>query len=247
MPSSSFRHTEGSDPPSAAPVRRQVTLAAEPQPLLVHVIEFPHDGLVPGAFAQAGIACPEAIQRSVYKRQLEFFFGRLAARDALATLGLAHEHVALGAQRQPVWPSDVIGSITHTHSVAAAVAQRPGAYRGIGIDAEQLIDEPTCQSVASTVAGPQELDYLRALPELSWQAALTIVFSAKESFYKAVYANVGRIFDFSAVHVVKLDSARQRLTLMLAEDLNDRFRRGQAYEAGFTFIRPDTVLTHVVW
>ncbi len=91
------------------------------------------------------------------------------------------------------------------------------------------------------------MDYLQSLPELSLQVALTIAFSAKESFYKAAYATVGRIFDFSAVQVKELDARKQRLTLVLNEDLSDQFCRGRVCDARFTFFRPDTVFTYVVW
>lgn len=78
--------------------------------------------------------------------------------------------------------------------------------------------------------------------------ALTIVFSARESFYcKATYAAVGHIFDFSAVQAAELDARKQRLTLVLDETLSDQFCHGQTCEAGYTFVRPDTMLTYVVW
>lgn len=240
-------YPEGGDAGSAELVRHQVSITTASFPLLMHIVEFLPGGSMPAAFALAGIACPESIQRSVYRRQVEFLFGRLAARDALSVLGLMREQVPIGVQRQPVWPSGVIGSITHTQGLAAAVAMRRGVYRGIGIDAEQVIDVETCQSVSQIVAGRQELDYLHSLQELSLQMALTIVFSAKESFYKAAYATVGRIFDFSAIRVTKLDTRKQRLTLVLNETLSDQFCRGQTCEAGFTFFRPDIVLTYVVW
>ncbi|MBD8898882.1 4'-phosphopantetheinyl transferase superfamily protein [Rhodanobacter sp. DHG33] len=228
-------------------VCRQVAIAKESVPILAHIVEFLPDSFTHAAFAQAGIAYPESIQSSVYKRQAEFFFGRFVTRNALSMLGLAGEQVPIGAQRQPVWPSGVIGSITHTHGIAAAVTTWRGVYQGIGIDVEQVIDQETCQSVSKVVVGEHELDYLDSLQELSLQMALTIVFSAKESFYKAAYATVGRIFDFSVVQVVELDARKQRLVLVLNETLSDQFCRDQAYVAGFTFVRPDTVLTYVTW
>lgn len=243
----SYPYPEGSDAGTRELVRYQVEIATESVPVHVHIIEFLPNSLTPAAFAHAGIACPESIQHSVYKRQMEFFFGRLAARDALYPLGLADEQIPIGLQRQPVWPSGVIGSITHTQGLAAAVATRLGVYRGIGIDAEQVVNPEACQSVSQIVVGRQELNYLHSLQELSLQVALTIVFSAKESFYKAAYATVGQIFDFSAVQVTGLDMREQRLVLVLNETLSDQFCRGYACKVGFTFVRMDTVLTYVVW
>jgi enterobactin synthetase component D len=226
---------------------RQVAMTKKSVPLHAHLVEFLPNSFTSGAFDRAGIACPASIQRSAYKRQMEFFFGRLAARQALSELGLSGGQVPMGAQRQPVWPHGVIGSITHTNGVAAAVATRLGVCRGIGIDAEKVMDPSTCQAVIQTVVGEQELEYLHSLSDISLQMALTIVFSAKESFYKAAYATVGRFFDFSAVRVTKMDARKQRLTLVLNETLSDHFCRGAVWEAQFTFVRRDTVLTCVVW
>jgi enterobactin synthetase component D len=228
-------------------LQRQVFITDAPASLTLHIIEFTPEQLTTESFAQAGIDCPESIQRSVTKRRAEFLFGRLAARDALATLGLSHAQIGIGAKRQPLWPEGVIGSITHTHHLAAAVAEKPGTHRGIGIDAEQVMREESCRAVAETVVNAQELAYLKSSPELSWPELLTIVFSAKESFYKAAYENVGRFFDFSAVRVTGLDLPARRLTLVLADTLSETFRAGQVCHAGFDFIRNDVLLTHVVW
>lgn len=243
----SLPHTNIGDVGLAGVMCRQVAMATKSVPLLAHLVEFLPDSFTSGAFARAGIACPSSIQRSAYKRQMEFFFGRLAARQALSELGLPAEQVSTGAQRQPVWPNGVIGSITHTNGVAAAVAMRLGICRGIGIDAELVMDPSACQEVTQIVAGPHELEYLHSLSDLSLETALTIVFSAKESFYKAAYATVGRFFDFSVVQVTELDARKQRLSLVLNETLNDQFCRGEVCEAQFTFVRRDTVLTWVVW
>ena len=118
---------------------------------------------------------------------------------------------------------------------------------GIGTDIEKLIDLKTCQSVTQVVIDRYELNYLRSIQDLSLQITLTLVFSAKESFYKAAYATVGRIFDFSAVKVAELDLRKQQLILILNETLSDQFCRGNKYEARFIFVRPDTVFTYVTW
>lgn len=242
-----LHHSEAKNEAWADWERRQLAVTAKAGPIFAHLVEFLPNSFTAVEFSYAGIACPETIQRSVYKRQVEFFFGRLAAREALFMLGLADEQVPIGTHGQPIWPSGVIGSITHTIDLAAAVATRLGTFQGIGIDIEKLIDLKTCQSVTQVVIDRYELNYLRSIQDLSLQITLTLVFSAKESFYKAAYATVGRIFDFSAVKVAELDLRKQQLILILNETLSDQFCRGNKYEARFIFVRPDTVFTYVTW
>ncbi|WP_244171285.1 hypothetical protein [Xanthomonas populi] len=68
--------------------------------------------------------------RSVRKRQAEYFFGRLAARQALQHQALVvtgtYPYIATGSSREPIWPAQVIGSISHTNQLAAAAAASSG-------------------------------------------------------------------------------------------------------------------------
>ncbi|MFK2892163.1 4'-phosphopantetheinyl transferase family protein [Dyella flagellata] len=234
-------------PEHAGAMRRQVHLACDAAPIILHLVEFEPEHFSSAFFAQAGIACPESIQRSVGKRQAEFFFGRLAARTALSALGIKNETVPIGAERQPIWPNGVIGSMTHTHGLAAVAVEWAGRRRGIGIDVECVMNEQACEAVVMTVLDRSELHCLQATRELALPVALTIVFSAKESFYKAAYGSVRRFFDFSAVRVVELNVQARRLTFVLTETLSGDFHSSQLFHAGFDFIKDGVVLTHAVW
>src|SRR5262245_52630631 len=71
-------------------------------------------------FASADIALPPAIAGSVAKRQAEFFYGRFAARVALGKAGVVGFPVHIGRFREPLWPPDMAGSLTHCRGFAAA-------------------------------------------------------------------------------------------------------------------------------
>lgn len=216
------------------------------------LIAYDLDTFAVDAFARHAIEMPASIARSVKKRQGEFFMGRLAAAAALGhpwTLaGMEAFALPIGTSRQPVWPEGVVGSITHAGPYAAAVAVKGSGITGIGIDIEQRIGAETRQSVEATVLDTTEQALLHtpghALP---YEMLLTLVFSAKESFFKGTFATVGTYFDFDAVVLTALDVAGGTLELTLARTLAAPLPEGRRFMLRHCLIDADTLLTSFVW
>ena len=142
--------------------------------------------------------------RVAESRRLHFRLGRTAAHRALDRLAKDSGPLLRGDHRQPLWPAGVVGSITHTAGQAwAAVAPREFCG-GIGIDLES--QERSFDELAEYVAFDQELDWLEAVPAAGRVAAVTALFSAKESIYKAFFPRVGEFFGFSAARVTPANS-----------------------------------------
>jgi 4'-phosphopantetheinyl transferase EntD len=135
------------------------------------------------------------IVQAVPSRRQEFVTARRCARTALAALGLPPAPILAGPARAPRWPAGVTGSITHCAGYRAAVVARAGVVAGIGIDAEPHCPLPDGVEEALTVPGePEALAGLAlAHPEIHWGKVL---FSAKESVYKAWYPLTGRWLGF---------------------------------------------------
>ena len=128
--------------------------------------------------------------RAVARRREHFTLGRMAAHAALEALGAAAAPVLRGAKGEPVWPAGVVGAITHTEGVAAAVVGDRARYAGIGVDLEPL--EPGLGIRAGRlVCTPQEMAWATA-PEDDPTGPdptirLTMLFCAKEAIFKALY------------------------------------------------------------
>ncbi|WP_159093894.1 4'-phosphopantetheinyl transferase family protein [Xanthomonas fragariae] len=135
--------------------------------LIVQVIAFEFERFSLDAFSLCDIVCPDTIARSVRKRQAEFFFGRLAAREALRQQSLipadSSLQIAIGGLREPLWPATAIGSISHTPHLAAAAVAPLGTWRGIGIDLEHVIDAGSREALLSTVVDRSELSLLQSI------------------------------------------------------------------------------------
>jgi 4'-phosphopantetheinyl transferase EntD len=139
------------------------------------------------------------VQKAVRKRVEEFAAGRLCARLLLREFGIHNFPIEVGAQRQPLWPETLVGSITHPTDFCAAVAAPRKCLRSLGIDSEIAGSVKT--DLWRGICTPSETDWLRALPESEQLAAATLIFSAKEAFYKCQFALTQEQLGFHDVSV----------------------------------------------
>ncbi|WP_084546820.1 4'-phosphopantetheinyl transferase family protein [Glycomyces arizonensis] len=134
----------------------------------------------------------DRLRGAVDARRLEFTTGRRCGRLALARLGVPDIAIPSGAHGEPLWPDGIVGSITHCRGYRAAAAARRGRIQGIGIDAEE--HRPLPPELVETVLLPEERAHVRRLGAgVHWE---TLIFSAKESLYKAWFPLTGRWLGF---------------------------------------------------
>ncbi|WP_373296342.1 MULTISPECIES: 4'-phosphopantetheinyl transferase family protein [Streptomyces] len=140
------------------------------------------------------------VARAVEKRRREFATGRRCARLALAALGHAPAPLLPGTRGAPGWPAGVVGAISHCDGYRVAAVARDTDLAALGIDAEPALPPPG--GVLEAVSLPQEraaLDRLaREQPAVPWGRLL---FSAKESVYKAWFPLAGRMLGFGDAHL----------------------------------------------
>jgi 4'-phosphopantetheinyl transferase EntD len=125
------------------------------------------------------------IGKAVLKRRQEFAAGRLCARRLLSEFGIRDFPVEVADDRQPVWPEHIVGSITHTSGFCAAVVGQKKLLVTVGLDSEVAGNVKT--ELWPSICVPSEIDWLRSLPESEQAIAATLIFSAKEAFYKYQY------------------------------------------------------------
>jgi len=138
-----------------------------------------------------------SLGRAVEKRRREFVTGRACARLALGGLGIEPVAIAHGTYGEPLWPTGVVGSITHCAGYRASAVASVADHGAIGIDAE--VHAPLPAGVLEVVASPAERARLRQdIGELQLDRAL---FSAKESIYKAWFGLTGNRLGFEDADV----------------------------------------------
>lgn len=211
------------------------------------LLEYALEDFSVDAFRQAGLLLPPSILHSVPKRQAEYFHGRLAARIALRAAGAIDADLLTGAQREPVWPAGMTGSITHQGPYAGAAVMRATAVNGIGIDIEAPIREDAREAVTQLALTASELETLRSEGALPDPVLLALAFSGKESFYKALFYRVGRFFGFEAIELTGLDIGRGELHFVCQEALSPEWQQGRQGAIAFEFLPDGAVLTSFVW
>ncbi|NEK58377.1 4'-phosphopantetheinyl transferase superfamily protein [Geodermatophilus sabuli] len=156
-------------------------------------------GDLPSATPAAG---EEALPgRVTPARRAEFATGRELARRALAGLGLPPAPVPRDRSGAPVWPSGVVGSLTHCPGYRAAVVARRRELGTVGVDAEPALPLP--DGVLPVVARPDERTALRRLAvECAGTCWDRLLFCCKEAVYKAWYPLTGGWLDYADVRVV---------------------------------------------
>jgi 4'-phosphopantetheinyl transferase EntD len=151
---------------------------------------FPHDVLVvssPVLDATAELVAGEGalVARAVPKRRHEFATGRRLAHQLLARLGAPDDPLLADADRAPIWPVGVIGSISHSHGLCIVAAAKRGASIGLGIDVEQAL--AVRPEVWRRVLCDDEERWLRSRPLAEQLPLAAVFFSAKEAVYKAQF------------------------------------------------------------
>jgi 4'-phosphopantetheinyl transferase EntD len=137
--------------------------------------------------------------RAVPKRVQEFAAGRLCARRALADFGIVDFPIKVADDRQPVWPDTMVGSITHTAGFCAAVVAERRCAGALGLDSE-VVGDVTAE-IWHSICVPLETAWVRSLPASERAAAVTLIFSAKEAFYKCQYPMVREPLGFHDARV----------------------------------------------
>jgi hypothetical protein len=134
------------------------------------------------------------------RRLLEFKSGRAYAKRALRMLGVDEIDLPIGCGGSPVWPSGVVGSITHVRCAdgdmyAAAAAARLQEISAIGIDFEMADSLPP--DVWPHVMRTGEIERLFSLPERARGIEAHYIWCAKEAIAKIL----GGPFDPCAIEV----------------------------------------------
>lgn len=196
----------------------------------------------------AGLFADEAalIEKAVLSRRQQFTAGRQLARQAWQRLGQAPVTLLNDAQRVPVWPKGIVGTITHTHVWCAAAVARASEVAGLGADVEQAT--PLELGLWSRICRAEERAFLEMQPEPLPGLLAKALFSAKESIYKALYPNVRVFLDFQGMQITLEPAAREGLWRWQATLRQDwgSLPAGRRFAPGKLLIEQDVIASAVV-
>lgn len=193
---------------------------------------FDDDGYDDAYYDHFGISQPQHIKRSVTKRRAEHLAGRLCCQRILRALGLPEE-VSCHADRSPCWPPSVTGSISHCKNQALALVTREQNVC-LGVDIE-LLNSQILRESADIFSSSDERNSLTE-KFTSDAHALLLIFSAKESLFKALYPRVNYFFGFEYARLWEVDIVNQQFKIELVETLVPScLEKGMCWVGFFSF------------
>ncbi|MBI3555159.1 MAG: 4'-phosphopantetheinyl transferase superfamily protein [Deltaproteobacteria bacterium] len=182
---------------------------------------------------ELGVKLPPVLMRAVPLRKAEFVAGRYAALMALKAAGCQDSgELRTLEDRSPHWPPGFVGTITHTSGYVSAAVAAATHLRGLGRDTERILDEATALEIQGHALRPEEIKR-QAASGLAVGEYTGVIFSAKESLYKALAPLVRRYFDFQDAQVLLVSKESGKLRLRLESDLGAGFRTGFEIDARF--------------
>jgi 4'-phosphopantetheinyl transferase EntD len=141
------------------------------------------------------------IRDAVDGRRREFRTVRGCARLALAQLGIPRPALLPGERGAPSWPRGVVGSMTHCAGYRAAAVARVEDVVMLGVDAEPnaALPDDVLEAITTTRERTHHPVLAERVPSICWDRLL---FSAKESIYKAWFPLTRRWLGFRDADIV---------------------------------------------
>jgi 4'-phosphopantetheinyl transferase EntD len=124
------------------------------------------------------------LERAVSRVRRASGAGRDLARTLCGQFGVPVADIPRSSRHDPVWPTGLLGSITHDNEFAAVVVCRSATLQGIGIDLSQILGTP---------------EELADFSDLLFGEK--VLFSIKEAVFKAVFPRDGIFLEFHNVTV----------------------------------------------
>jgi len=181
-----------------------------------------------------GMVLPEAVEGAVLKRQCEYLAGRYCARVCLQKLSQAQGFtgsdmiVGTGKNREPLWPHGIIGSISHSNQFAITiVSHSASSYLGLGVDIEEQMKPDLALSLCDQIMSKREVSQFNGLSQMCFEDFVTLIFSAKEALFKALFPTLGVYLEFDSNELIYLDQEASLLHFRLSYPLSPTWYKGR--------------------
>jgi len=118
----------------------------------------------------------------------EYSRGRIAGREALGYAGASVGSAILrGQSGEPLFPEGYVGSISHSLGIGVACASSTSFYKGLGIDIENFKKKRQAGIFKKIATEGEQAWIFEVQDEQEVLRRGVLIFSIKESIYKAMY------------------------------------------------------------
>ncbi|MBJ9739743.1 4'-phosphopantetheinyl transferase superfamily protein [Acinetobacter oleivorans] len=187
---------------------------------------------------------PLKIAQARVERKNEYLCGRVLAQAVLNHHFGLDQPITSMHEPLPIWPTHVLGSISHSQNKLIVALSNNAVY--LGIDIEHWVTSEFAQESAHLILTPSEFDLWKskAAKFFDFAGYVSLIFSIKESLYKAVYPTAKQYIDFLEASIVDINFENQTLTLTFLPEIQQRYQLLEQYEGGWT-IEKDHIITWI--
>ncbi|WP_445116228.1 4'-phosphopantetheinyl transferase family protein [Acinetobacter sp. WZC-1] len=181
----------------------------------------------------AELDVPDYLLRANRQRKQEFYVGRLLAQSIVQQDFARQEPITCLQCRLPLWPAPLLGSISHSKDQLLVAVSDTGHC--LGVDIEHWVDGTFARDSAGLILTESELQlwHAGAISGLSFSQYVTLLFSMKESLYKAVYPVAQHYIDFLEAALVDIHLQQQKAKLCFCDAVQQRYGLFGEYEGGY--------------
>lgn len=154
-------------------------------------------------------------------RQKEYLLGRYSVKmNFLNNFSHLLTDLDFSDHREPLWPDLYVGSISHSKSLVLSAIAKKSELMFLGVDIEVI--GRVNSGVAEKILIEQDI---KQVDGLSTEELHTLIFSAKEAFYKAIFPTYKKYFGFESAYVSFVSVKESYFEINLAVDLNEYFNQ----------------------
>ena len=188
------------------------------------------------SFLAVGFNFPITLAKAHARRLDEFLAGRYCVHKTFGEFGEAtYLPIETLESRAPQWPAGYIGSISHTKGKVWTVLAKSDQVKFIGNDMELIMSDKTAQSIKTKIIiESEQYDYNKYNEKIDFRTYITLIFSAKESLYKALYPMVQEFFGFEDAVVKNINFEDNLLDIKLLKDFKNNIFKGSLYKVYFS-------------
>lgn len=187
---------------------------------------------------------PLKIAQACVDRKNEYLCGRVLVQAVLNHHFGLDQPITSMYEPLPIWPSHVLGSISHSQNKLIVGLSNSALY--LGIDIEHWVTSEFAQESAHLILTPSEFDLWKskAAEFFDFARYVSLIFSVKESLYKAVYPTAKQYIDFLEASIVDINFENQKLTLTFLPEIQQCYQLLEQYQGGWA-VEQDHIMTWV--
>jgi len=148
------------------------------------------------------------LEKDIYRRmggvrRMEFRAGRSLAHIAMRLLQFGENPVGMDAKGAPLWPAEVVGSISHNQKECCVALGRKIRFLSVGIDIESPISLDMADSIFDVVCSRLERSKIKKMADSGKKKEVLKIFCMKESVYKCQYPITEKWLDFQDLEIIQ--------------------------------------------